>query len=120
MIVIMKPDATAAQMANVVARIEQLGCQVHISEGMLDLEKNIPPETVQLISPAANLVIREDVHPALIDLVLQAAESAHGRGGMFERPDEFPAPKLLDFPLSPEAARFYKYGPPFLQRFLPF
>jgi len=33
MIVIMKPDATAAQMANVVARIEQLGCQVHISEG---------------------------------------------------------------------------------------
>ena len=33
MIVIMRPDATAAQMANVVARIEQLGCQVHISEG---------------------------------------------------------------------------------------
>jgi len=33
MIVIMKPNATSAQMANVVARIEQLGCQVHVSEG---------------------------------------------------------------------------------------
>jgi hypothetical protein len=39
---------------------------------------------------------------------------------MFERPGEFPAPKMLEFPLSPDAARFYKYGPPFLQRFLPF
>jgi len=94
--------------------------QVHISEGMLDLEKNIPAETVHLISPAANLVIREDLHPALVDLVLQAAESAHGRGGMFESPGEFPAPKLLEFPLSKEADRYYKYGPPFLQRFLPF
>jgi len=94
--------------------------QVHISEGMLDLEHNIPSSTVQLVSPAANLVIREDLHPALIDLILQAATSIHGPGGMFESPGEFPAPKLLEFPLSPDAARYYKYGPPFLQRFLPF
>jgi len=33
MIVIMKQDATSAQIANVTARIEQLGCQVHLSEG---------------------------------------------------------------------------------------
>jgi 3-deoxy-7-phosphoheptulonate synthase len=33
MIVIMKPDATGTQMANVVARIEQVGCGVDISEG---------------------------------------------------------------------------------------
>jgi 3-deoxy-7-phosphoheptulonate synthase len=33
MIVIMKPDATGTQMANVVARIEQMGCGVDISEG---------------------------------------------------------------------------------------
>jgi 3-deoxy-7-phosphoheptulonate synthase len=33
MIVVMKQGATRAQIANVIARIEQLGCQVHISEG---------------------------------------------------------------------------------------
>ena len=33
MIVIMKPGASGAQMANVIARIERLGCQVHTSEG---------------------------------------------------------------------------------------
>ena len=29
-------------------------------------------------------------------------------------------PGLVAFPLSKEAARYYKYGPPFLQRYLPF
>ncbi len=33
MIVIMKPDASHAQVTNVTARIQQMGCQAHISEG---------------------------------------------------------------------------------------
>ena len=33
MIVIMKKDATPSQLTNVVARIEQMGCQAHISRG---------------------------------------------------------------------------------------
>lgn len=33
MIVVMKQSATNAQIANVTARIEQLGCRVHLSEG---------------------------------------------------------------------------------------
>ncbi|UCC63676.1 MAG: 3-deoxy-7-phosphoheptulonate synthase, partial [Anaerolineae bacterium] len=33
MIVIMAKNATQAQVTNVIARIEQLGCQAHISEG---------------------------------------------------------------------------------------
>jgi len=33
MIVVMKKGATSAQIANVAARIEQLGCRVHLSEG---------------------------------------------------------------------------------------
>lgn len=93
---------------------------VEVPEGMLDLERNIPPAPVRLISPTANLVVREDLHPALVDLVLQAAAAVHGGGGMFEEPGEFPAPRQLVFPLSPEAARYYEYGPPFLQRYLPF
>jgi len=33
MIVVMKQNATGAQVANVLARVEQLGCRVHLSEG---------------------------------------------------------------------------------------
>ena len=116
------PDLTLFSMdrAEAYTRRNRFLSQVHISEGMLDLEKNIPAATVQLISPTANLVVRDDMHPALVDLILQAATSIHCEGGMFEERGEFPAPRLLEFPLSPEADRFYKYGPPFLQRFMPF
>ncbi len=108
------------ERAEAYARLHGFLAQVHIPAGMLDLEENIPPQTIQLISPTANLVIREDLHPALIDLLLQAATAVHGGGGMFEQPGQFPAPESLEFPLSTEAARFFEYGPPFLQRFLPF
>ncbi len=116
------PNLTLLSMvrAEAYTRRNSFLSHVHIAEGMLDLQKNIPSETVHLVSPTANMVIREDLHPALIDLVLQAATSVHGVGGMFENPGEFPAPRHLEFPLSPEAARHYQYGPPFLQRYLPF
>jgi hypothetical protein len=65
-------------------------------------------------------VARSDLHPALINLLLGAAKVVHKFGGEFEREGEFPTAKYLDFKLSPEAERFYKFGPPFLQRYLPF
>ena len=39
---------------------------------------------------------------------------------LFEKPDEFPSAKHLEFPLSDDAERFYKRGPSFLRRYLPF
>jgi hypothetical protein len=56
----------------------------------------------------------------LIDLLLQAATEIHHKGGLFEKTGEFPSPKYLDFKLSQEAERFYRSGPSFLQRYLPF
>ena len=44
----------------------------------------------------------------------------HGGGGLFERPGEFPAPSHLDFPLSKAARQYFEFGPPLLQRYLPF
>jgi hypothetical protein len=52
------------------------------------------------------------LHPALINLLLGAAEIVHETGGEFEREGEFSSPKYLDFKLSPDAERFYKFGPP--------
>ena len=91
-----------------------------LPEGVIDLEANIPARDLTLVAPTTQLVARPDLHPALINLLLEAAEIVHERGGEFEREGEFPAPKYLDFKLSPDAERFYKFGPPFLQRYLPF
>lgn len=94
--------------------------QVKLPEGMLDLKENIPQQDTFLLACVANLVAKEDFHPALIDMLLQAATQVHGQGGLFERAGEFPSSQYLNFPLHPEAQRHFDYGPPFLQRYLPF
>lgn len=94
--------------------------QVTLPRGAVDLLRDVPAQDVSLIAATANLVVREDIHPALIGLFLQAASEVHGEPGMFQRHREFPAPKDPTFEVSKDAERYYKSGPPFLQRYLPF
>ena len=91
-----------------------------LPQGVADLVRDYPPHDVTVLAPTANLIVRDDLHPALQSLLLQAATEVHGRAGFFQRAGEFPAYKDRLLPLSPEAARYFKSGPPFLQRYLPF
>lgn len=91
-----------------------------LPQGVADLVRDFPPQDVTLLAPTANLVVRDDLHPALQTLLLQAASEVHGQWGFFQKAGEFPAYKDALVPLSPEAARYLKSGPPFLQRYLPF
>jgi TRAP transporter TAXI family solute receptor len=89
-------------------------------QAVIDLQKNIPPHDTTLIATTANLVVGMDFHPALVDLVLTAAKEIHGAPGLFEEQGEFPSPRYSEFPLSEEAERYYRRGPSFLRRVLPF
>jgi hypothetical protein len=102
------------------ARRERYLSEVRLPRGVVDLAQDIPREDVVLLAATANLVASERLHPALVGLLLQAADDVHGSGGMFEDVGEFPSAAHTELPLSDEAKRFYKSGPPFLQRFLPF
>lgn len=93
---------------------------VTLAQGTIDLLRDLPPRDVALIAPTANVVARENFHPALSDLLMQAMAETHGGAGVLHKAGEFPAGRSDDFPLSREAQRFYKSGPPFLQRYLPF
>lgn len=93
---------------------------VVLPRGAVDLERDVPARDVRLVATMATLVARESTHPALIDLFMQAANEVHGPPGLFQRPGEFPKAQQVDFPLSSEAERYYKSGPSFLQRYLPF
>ena len=102
------------------ARTHRYLSRIVLPEGMIDYAKNIPRRDIVLVAPAANLVIRSDLHPALVDLLMQSAAEIHGVGGDFEEPGEFPRADFIDLPLNAEPRRYYQHGPPFLQRFLPF
>jgi TRAP transporter TAXI family solute receptor len=93
---------------------------VTLPRGIVDLGRDLPARDYQLIAPTATLVAREDLHPALVDLFVQAASNIHGGAGWFQQQGQFPSPRYTEIPVAREAAKFYKDGPPFLQRYMSF
>jgi TRAP transporter TAXI family solute receptor len=94
--------------------------KVVVPRGARDLAKDQPPADLVLVAAKAGLVVRNDLHPATQLLLLNAALQIHSGPNIFQRANEFPAADSYNLPLSDEALRFYKSGPPFLHNYLPF
>ena len=93
---------------------------VTINAGLLDLKNNLPERDIVLMAPTATLVAHDSLHPALIPLLLKMATKIHRSGDLLSNSNEFPSASFVDLPLSEDAERFFKFGPPVLQRILPF
>ena len=93
---------------------------VTLPQGSIDLIRDIPARDTNLLAPTANLVAHESIHPAHVDLLMQAIAEVHGQPGVLHKAGEFPAIRDVSFPPSSEAQRYFKSGAPFLQRYLPF
>ena len=93
---------------------------VTLPRGVVDLSRELPPRNITLVAPTSMLVARSNTHPALMQLFVQAAQEIHAEAGWFARTGQFPSKEDVEFPLAPEAERFYKSGPPLMQRYLPF
>ena len=102
-----------------VRRIKVLN-KLLLPRGGLDLGIDLPPEDVHLVGPTVQLIARESLHPALSDLLLEAAREIHGPASLFRKPGEFPAAQEGEFRISPDAARYYTSGKSFLYRSFPF
>src|SRR5262249_32704514 len=59
--------------------------KVVLPTGVADLAKNIPPADVPLLAVEASLVVRDDIHPGLEYLFLEAAAEIHGGPQVFNR-----------------------------------
>lgn len=106
--------------AEAYSRLHPYLTHVVIPEGVVDMVRNVPESDIHLIAPSATLVIHENLHPALIDQLMQVADAVHTNGSLLTDYGQFPNPANLDYPLSSEAERYYENGPPFLQKYLPF
>jgi hypothetical protein len=94
--------------------------KLDIPKGALDFGKDIPAEDTYLIGPTVELIARDTLHPALSDMLLEAAREVHGTPGLFKKRGEFPVANEHEFPISPDATRFYSTGKSFLYRTFPF
>jgi hypothetical protein len=94
--------------------------ELELPPGVLDLRRRVPPETIHLISPTAELVARTNLHPAISDLLIEAAQEVHGMAGLLQKAGQFPNPVVREYRISEDATRYYKSGKSFLYRTLPF
>jgi TRAP-type uncharacterized transport system substrate-binding protein len=91
-----------------------------LAQGVTDLENNIPPSDVNLISLTNAVVARANLHPEIIFLLAQTMKEEDSRGGIFYRAGDFPTQTDPELPIAEEALDYYKNGPSFMQRYLPF
>jgi TRAP-type uncharacterized transport system substrate-binding protein len=93
--------------------------KLELPMGSIDFAKNIPSQPLALLAPTVELIARPDLHPALSDLLIEAAREVHSQASLLQRAGEFPAPLEHEYPISDDAARYYKSGKGFLYRYLP-
>jgi len=91
--------------------------KVVLRRGGVEFDPLIPSADITLLSTSAALVIRADLHPALVSLlthaVIQNPRLGFDKAGdpvLFFRPGEFPSPDDPEFEVAAEARQVYKSG----------
>ncbi len=90
-----------------------------LPKGVVRLDPLVPPDDVTLVGTTANVLIRDDLHPAIIQLLAQTLKDEHFGPGLFQRSGEFPSTNDPEYAVSPVAIDYYRNGPSLLLRYLP-
>ncbi len=91
-----------------------------VPKGVFDLKLNVPAQDTVLLAPSLELITHPTLHPAISDLLLDAAKTIHGRAGRLRNAGEFPALQEHAFPISPDATRYFQSGKGYLYATFPF
>ncbi|HEY6452385.1 MAG TPA: TAXI family TRAP transporter solute-binding subunit [Steroidobacteraceae bacterium] len=94
--------------------------KLDLPAGAFDLGENLPSTPIHMLAPTVELLARSSLHPALTDLLIEAATEVHGHASLLQNAGQFPAPITHMYPISTEAERYYKSGKSFVYRYLPF
>ena len=84
------------------------------------MARNIPAADLHLLASATNLVARNDLHPMVVGLLLQAAREIHRPASLLAEEGTFPSPRYTSLPLSSAAVTYLDHGRGLIYRLLPF
>jgi len=93
--------------------------KVVLPAGVIDPVTDMPAQDVTLVAATAMLIARANLHPVIVDLLVEAAREVHADGTILNPPGAFPNPAPGGFRLSADAERYYRDGPGLLRRYLP-
>lgn len=86
----------------------------------LDYSQRIPKQRVQLTAMIATLVAQGDLHPALVNRLVRAAEKIHSVPSVLSADLKFPTSEGLVVPLNNQAAKLLANDSNALEAILPF
>jgi uncharacterized protein len=90
-----------------------------LPKGVIQLDPPNPPDDITMVGTTARVLIRDDLHPAIVQLLAQTLKEEHGGPGLFQRSGEFPAIGDPEYPVATVAIDYYKNGPSLLAKYLP-
>jgi TRAP transporter TAXI family solute receptor len=90
-----------------------------LPKGVVRLDPPSPPDDITLVGTTAKVLIRDDLHPAIVQLLAQTLKEEHNRAGLFQRTGEFPATDDPEYPVASVAIEYYRNGPSLLSKYLP-
>ena len=91
-----------------------------LPEGSIELGKNIPAQDITLLGPMVEIIAKKDLHPAISDLILEAATQIHNHPGTYQKRGDFPNLIEHSIPISADATRFHQSGKSWVYRIFPF
>ena len=106
--------------AEALTRIFPYLVRLVLPKGAIDLARKMPVADTALVATTNVLLARKDVHPAVVDLLAQTTLQAHSTPDLFRKVGEFPTETDPEYSISQGARDFYRNGPSFLNRYLPF
>jgi TRAP-type uncharacterized transport system substrate-binding protein len=93
---------------------------VEVPRGGFDYANQVPAEPVKLPALVARLAAQPDLHPALVDRLVRAAQRIHAEQDILTSEGRFPTARHATLPMNPQAASLLESAPSALDRYLPF
>ncbi len=91
-----------------------------LPRGTLDPQEDRPREDMALLAPRTVLVVRENLHPRVVEQLLMAAQDIHLPGNLLDDPGQFPSLEGVELPPHVAAEKFMKSGESVVARLLPY
>lgn len=92
---------------------------VELPRGIIDFQRKIPDHDISVLSLGNQVIIRRDLHPGIVALLLETMTLEHNGATVFQKRGEYPNTIASEFNLAPAAADFYRNGASLIHRVFP-
>ena len=93
---------------------------VNVKRSTLNILNDSPDRDILLLAPTAEIVARNDIHPAIVSLIIDISQELLSKPDVLSEEKHFPNPNHLSFTNNEDSQKVMREGPSFLHRYLPF